>query len=77
MPRTLTVRLNDELTEALQKASRESGMPKGEIVRQAVTAHLKKTSGGSVMSRYFGTVTGPADLSTNRAYRRSWANKHK
>jgi hypothetical protein len=76
MPRTLTVRLNDELIEALQKASRESGRPKGEIVRQAVTAHLKKTS-GSVMSRYFGTVTGPADLSTNRAYRRTWANKHK
>ena len=77
MPTTLTVRLNDELTEAPQKTSRESRVPKGEIVRQAVTAHLKKTSGVSVMSRYFGTVTGPADLSTNKSYRRTWARKHK
>jgi hypothetical protein len=30
-----------------------------------------------VMSRYFGSVTGPADLSTNKSYRRTWARKHK
>ena len=77
MPRTLTVRLNDDLTEALEKAARESGVAKGEIVRQAVTAHLKKSSGAPVMSRYFGSVTGPADLSTNKSYRRTWARKHR
>ena len=75
MPSTLTVRLNDELAEALQKASRESGVPKGDIVRQAVTAHLRKSAGRSVMSRYFGIISGPRDLSTNKAYRRAWTKK--
>jgi len=72
MRSTLTVRLNDELAEALQQASHQSGVPKGEIVRQAVAAHLKKTGGLAVMSRYFGAIHGPADLSTNKAYRRAW-----
>lgn len=77
MSTTLTIRLNDELAEALQRASRQSGVPKGNIVRQAVTAHLQKTGGASVMSRHFGTIGGPADLSTNKAYRRAWPKKHR
>jgi predicted DNA-binding protein len=75
MGATLTVRLSEDLAEALHRASRETGVAKGEIVRQAVAAHLKKTRDLSVMSRHFGTMQGPADLSTNKAYRRAWGKK--
>ena len=72
---TLTVRLSEELAEALQREARQSGMPKGEIVRQALAARLRKDSSVSVMSRHFGVMRGPADLSTNKAYRHAWTKK--
>jgi hypothetical protein len=75
---TLTVRLDDALADALAREARESGRPKGEIVREAVAAHLtRRTVAGSVMSRYFGVVRGPSDLSTNKAYRRVWSKKRR
>ena len=72
---TLTVRLTEDLAEGLRREARESGVPKGEIVRQAIAARLRKTSDQSVMSRHFGVMRGPADLSTNKAYRRVWTKK--
>ena len=72
---TLTVRLSEELAEALQREARQSGVPKGEIVRQALAVRLRKDSSVSVMSRHFGVMRGPADLSTNKAYRRAWTKK--
>jgi hypothetical protein len=77
MRSTLTVRLPDALADALGQAARESGVAKGDIVRQAVAAHLNKGAGQSVMSRHFGALRGPADLSTNRAYRRAWSKKRR
>ena len=74
---TLTVRLSEELAEALQREARQSGIPKGELVRQAIAARLKKTGSLSVMSRHFGAMQGPADLSTNKAYRRAWRKKRR
>ena len=72
---TLTVRLDDELAAALRREAKESGLPRGAIVRLAVAAHLSRSGGPSVMSTHFGTMRGPADLSTNKAYRRTWARK--
>jgi ribbon-helix-helix CopG family protein len=72
---TLTIRLSDELAEALRREARESGIPKGELVRQAIADHLHKSGSPSVMSRHFGTMRGPADLSTNKTYRRTWTKK--
>lgn len=72
---TLTVRLTEELAEALQRESRESGVARGEIVRQAIAARLRKTRSASVMARHFGAVRGPADLSTNKVYRRAWTRR--
>ena len=72
---TLTVRLDDELAAALRREAKESGLARGAIVRLAVAAHLSRSSGSSVMSKHFGTMRGPADLSTNKAYRRTWAKK--
>ena len=72
---TLTVRLTEALAEALRREARQSGIPMGELVRQAIAARLRKTGALSVMSRHFGTMRGPADLSTNKAYRRAWSKK--
>lgn len=75
MSDTLTVRLGPELAEALQREARQSGVTRGEIVRQAVAARLQRSVSISVMERHFGTVRGPADLSTNKAYRRAWTKR--
>lgn len=75
MADTLTVRLGEELAEALRREALESGVSRGEIVREAVAARLRQTSTLAVMERHFGTVRGPADLSTNKAYRRAWTKR--
>ncbi|OFV92108.1 MAG: hypothetical protein A3H95_05180 [Acidobacteria bacterium RIFCSPLOWO2_02_FULL_64_15] len=67
--------MSEELAGALEREARQSGVSKGEIVRQAIAAHLLKDASSSVMSKYFGVMRGPVDLSTNRAYRRAWAKK--
>jgi predicted DNA-binding protein len=69
---TLTIRLSDELAEALRREARESGIPRGELVRQAIAARLEKRDSPTVMARHFGRMRGPVDLSTNKAYRRAW-----
>ena len=77
MNAALSVRLPEELADALQKEAQQSGVSKGEIVRQAIAARLRQTPVLPVMSRYFGTVRGPVDLSTNKAYRRAWHKKRR
>ena len=72
MGTTLTVRLTEELAKALRDEARQTGVSKGEIARQAIAARLLKTASRSVMSRYFGVMRGPADLSISKAYRRAW-----
>ena len=71
---TLAVRLSEELAQALEREARQSGVAKGEVVRQAIATHPRKDNSPSVMSRYFGVMRGPADLGTNRAYRRAWTD---
>lgn len=75
MRETLTIRLGDELAEALQQEARQTGLSKGEIAREAIAARLRKAGGLPVMSRHFGTMRGPGDLSTNKVYRRAWTKK--
>ena len=76
MPDTLTVRLGADLARALRDEARESGLPKGEIARQAIAERLKKRPAPSVIAKHFGSVRGPADLSTNKAYpRRLWSKR--
>jgi hypothetical protein len=75
MGATLTVRLDDRLAAALRRQARSSGRPQGEIVRQAVAAHLARSPHPSVMAKHFGTVRGPEDLSVGKAYRRAWAKR--
>jgi hypothetical protein len=75
MGETLSIRLDDDLAEALGRESRETGLPKGEIVRRALAAQLERPQTASTIARHFGTVRGPADLSVNKSYRRAWRRK--
>jgi hypothetical protein len=75
MNETLTIRLGEDLASALAEESRRTGLTKGEIARQAIESRLSSTGRVSVMEKHFGTVSGPADLSTNKSYRRAWKRK--
>jgi hypothetical protein len=72
---TLTIRLGEKLALALEQEAAQTGASKGEIARQAIAARLQTKGKVSVMQRHFGAMRGPADLSTNKAYRRSWAKR--
>ena len=75
MSETLTIRLGEKLAHALRQQSEQTGLARGEIARQALEALLQRGGKLAVMQRHFGTMTGPADLSTNKTYRRSWGKK--
>ena len=75
MNETLTIRLGERLAEALSEEARHTGLAKGEIARQALEARLRASRKLTAMRRYFGTMRGPADLSSNKAYRRAWGKK--
>jgi hypothetical protein len=70
MKECLTIRLSKKLARALQADADVSGLSKGEIARQALEARLRRNGRLAVMPRYFGAMTGPADLSTNKSLRR-------
>lgn len=72
MNETLTIRLGSKLARALEEAARQTGLTKGEIARQALESKLQSRGNLTVMRRYFGATRGPADLSTNKKYRRVW-----
>jgi hypothetical protein len=72
---TLTIRLGEQLAQALREESHQTGLPRGEIARQALEARLRANTKLKVMRSYFGTVRGPADLSSNKTYRRSWGKR--
>ena len=42
---------------------------------QALEARLRDSKKLTVMRRYFGVARGPADLSSNKAYRRTWGKR--
>ena len=75
MNETLTIRLGEKLAFALDEEARRTGLAKGEIARQAIESRLQSSGKLSVMERHFGCMSGPADLSTNKAYRQNWKKK--
>ena len=72
MNATLTIRLGEDLAQALEEEAARSGVSKGEIARQAIAARVGTGRKSSSLQRYFGVMSGPADLSTNKQYRRTW-----
>ena len=77
MSETLTIRLNEDLAYALSEEARRTGLAKGEIARQALESRLQSTGKLSAMERHFGCMSGPADLSSNKLYRRVWKKKRR
>jgi hypothetical protein len=75
MNETLTIRLGEKLAFALDEEARRTGLAKGVIVRQALESRLRSSGKLSTMERHFGSMRGPADLSTNKEYRRNWKKK--
>ena len=72
MSTTLSIRLGEDLAQALEREASKSGISKGEIARQAIAARLQSKDKVSTLQRHFGVMSGPSDLSTNKEYRRSW-----
>ena len=67
MTHTLTIRLTDELERWLGKLSRETGIPKSEIVREQLEkARTDKTT--RRFMRLAGTINGSARLSARKGY---------
>ena len=75
MNATLTIRLDEDLAQALQEEATRAGVSKGEIARQAIAARLQASRGASTLQRHFGVMSGPADLSSNKDYRRTWTKR--
>ena len=69
MTHTITVRLTEELERWLDKLSRETGIPKGQIIREQLEKARSATKGRKFM-RLAGTVEGPPDLSSRKGYSR-------
>jgi len=70
MSETLTVRLDDEMAIALAREAARTHRPKGQIVREALHKHLrrKQRSALEVLQEHVGSITGPEDLSVNKAH---------
>jgi len=70
MSNTITVRLQPELAVWLEEASRISGSPKGQIVREQLEAAREKSRKSPGFSRLIGCVEGPKNLSERKGYSR-------
>lgn len=72
---TISVKLPDPLARALQREAESRDLPKSVVVResleQALANSLEEDPGPScydLVADLVGTVDGPADASTNKAY---------
>jgi hypothetical protein len=65
---TITVKLSKPEFARLEASARASRQSKSEIVREALAAaHGNSTSLLDAMRPYIGKLSGPGDLSTNKA----------
>jgi hypothetical protein len=70
MSTTITVRLPKDLASWLNQASKQSGIPKGRIVREQLERAREGGKEPSFM-RLAGSVRGTRDLSTRKGFSRS------
>jgi predicted DNA-binding protein len=69
MSNTLTIRLPEEMLEQLRKASRETGIPVGRLVRQSLEATLSQEK--NPLLKFAGVIKGgPRDLSSRKGFSR-------
>jgi len=70
MSKTITIRLTEDLASWLDQASKQSGIPKGRIVREQLERARRSGKSPSFM-RLAGTVEGARDLSARKGFSRS------
>ncbi|HLN02436.1 MAG TPA: ribbon-helix-helix protein, CopG family [Bryobacteraceae bacterium] len=68
MSNTLTIRLPDDLAEWLTQTARETGVPRGRIIREQL--EQARSAENRPFLRLAGLVAGPADLSTRKGFSR-------
>lgn len=73
--KTISVRIPEDVANRLQAASRNTGVSKSEVIREALEAYLANGRDGddrpTLADRcrdLIGSVDGPSDLSTNPKY---------
>jgi hypothetical protein len=66
----VTIRLTKDLASWLDQASKQSGIPKGRIVREQLERARNSGKSPSYM-RLAGTVRGARDLSARKGFSRS------
>jgi hypothetical protein len=70
MSNTVTIRLPKELASWLEQASKQSGVPKGRIVREQLERARESGKEPSFM-RLAGAVRGSRDLSARKGFSRA------
>ena len=69
--KTLTLKLPEILEARLRTLARKNGLSRSEIVRRALVEYFSRDDSGSFLDfarDLAGSVEGPSDLSTNKAY---------
>jgi hypothetical protein len=76
---TVTVKLPDQLAGRLSAAARKRSTTRSAVIREALEQHLDDQIGPrnspsclDLISDLVGSVSGPADLSSNRRYLRGY-----
>jgi predicted transcriptional regulator len=67
MTHTITIRLTEELERWLDQVSRQTGIPKGQFIREQLEKVRTDTRQRRFM-RLAGTVDGSPDLSSRKGY---------
>lgn len=70
MTRPTTFKLDVELAAAVDRLARDRGATRSQILREAVADYVARgpTAGRIDLGDLVGSLEGPGDLSTNRAY---------
>jgi len=74
MSNTITVRLPEDLAKWLDHAARQTGLPKGRIVREELervrNSATRSDSANRPFLRLAGAIAGPRDLSMRKGFSR-------
>ena len=71
MRKTLTIRLGEEHEAWLARTSKETGLPRGQIVRNQIEKAAKTQPSARPFMRLAGVVVGARDLSRRQGFSRS------
>jgi hypothetical protein len=70
MSNTITVRLERDLAEWLERTAEESGLSQGEIVREQLRKAREAKGDGKPYMSLAGVIDGPKGLSTRKGFSR-------